>query len=205
MGALVALRDESGIWPTGEPFVFADKFAAAYCGLSYQQVRTARKALLAAGILRRVGKHERATLYRLAAQDAQVSSGSTPAASRAARAWAVHRAASNPSMVTEIVSRSTHVASTRKRSRSPVVKTLTVASSGPRGTIERNGAGAEVSQPARSTVPVTPSTVPPGWTIPNRYEPDVIVPIRRVVCVPRDQRLMGAAVPLNQDGEEMPF
>lgn len=68
MRKFVGLRDSR--FPAGESFVFADKFAQAYCGLTGDQIRSAKDWLKRAGVIHAVGKHGRAILWKLAAQDA---------------------------------------------------------------------------------------------------------------------------------------
>jgi hypothetical protein len=65
----VAFRDRR--FPRTEPIVFTDKFAAAYCGLSFDEARDAKKLLEARGVIRRDGKHGRSIRWRLTALDAE--------------------------------------------------------------------------------------------------------------------------------------
>jgi hypothetical protein len=67
MRIFVGLRDTR--FPPSEPFVFAREFAQAYCLLSPDRVRSAKDWLQRAGVVHRVGRHGRAALWRLAAQD----------------------------------------------------------------------------------------------------------------------------------------
>lgn len=67
MRLFVGLRDAR--FPLAEPFVFGGDFAPAYCGLSADQVRSAKDWLDRAGVILRVGKHGRSILWKLAAQD----------------------------------------------------------------------------------------------------------------------------------------
>lgn len=67
MRMLVGLR--STHFPFAEPFPFAHDFAQAYCGLSADTIRAAKDWLERAGVTYRAGKHRRAILWKLAAQD----------------------------------------------------------------------------------------------------------------------------------------
>jgi hypothetical protein len=76
MRLFVGLR--GGPFPLSEPFVFASEFAQAYCNLSAERVRPAKDWLERAGVIYRTGKHGRAILWKLAAQD-KASGGTTRA------------------------------------------------------------------------------------------------------------------------------
>jgi hypothetical protein len=67
MRTFVGLR--STHFPLAEPFPFAHEFAQAYCGLSADAIRAAKDWLERAGVIYRAGKHGRAILWKLAAQD----------------------------------------------------------------------------------------------------------------------------------------
>lgn len=84
MSLFVGLRDPR-FFPLGEPFVFAYDFAQAYCGLTGDQVRSAKEWLERHEVIYRVAKHGRAILWKLAAQDETVAKRRAHAV--AAREW----------------------------------------------------------------------------------------------------------------------
>lgn len=67
MRVFVGLRDAR--FPLDEPFVFARKFACAYCDLSADTVRAALSWLERAGVIYRAGLNGRSILWKLVAQD----------------------------------------------------------------------------------------------------------------------------------------
>jgi hypothetical protein len=71
MRLFVALRDAR--FPLSEPFVFARRFAMAYCGLSSDEIRAAINWLERAEVIKRVGMNHRAITWRLAAQTAYLT------------------------------------------------------------------------------------------------------------------------------------
>jgi hypothetical protein len=73
MRLFLGLRDAR--FPLSEPFVFGGDFAPAYCGLSPDRVRGAKDWLERAGVISRAGKHGRATLWKLTAQDGGTTRG----------------------------------------------------------------------------------------------------------------------------------
>ncbi len=67
MALFVGLRDAR--FPPTEPFVFARPFAAAYCHLTEDQVRTSIEWLERAQVTQRVGMNGLSILWKLAAQE----------------------------------------------------------------------------------------------------------------------------------------